>query len=132
MISKAGLRLTFYLDSRNYPSDFSDRLNTAARHFGFVGIEKHPTIFQLIEQFFNQLSFRWWRRPRHPYKRCRDASKAGRKFLGSTLTQATNPKGFSTSSLNTFISIAPSAPSIARWSNDPVADITVAMASSTT
>ena len=48
--------------------------------------------------------------------------------------QATSPSGFSHSSLNAFISAAPSAPSIARWSKLPVALITVAIckASSTT
>ena len=40
--------------------------------------------------------------------------------------QATNPSGFSTSALNAFICLAPSAPSIARWSKLPVALITVA------
>ena len=42
---------------------------------------------------------------------------------------ATSPSGFSTSCLNTCISCAPSAPSMARWSKLPVALITVAMAS---
>jgi len=48
--------------------------------------------------------------------------------------QATRPSGASHISLNTFISSAPSAPSMARWSKLPVALITVAMpsASSTT
>ena len=42
---------------------------------------------------------------------------------------ATSPSGASTSVLNTCISSAPSAPSMARWSKLPVALITVAMAS---
>ena len=60
--------------------------------------------------------------------------KAGAKFLLPKQTQATSPSGFSHSSLNTFISSAPSAPSMARWSKLPVALITVAIckASSTT
>src|SRR5690349_15625484 len=43
--------------------------------------------------------------------------------------QASIPSGFSTSRLNACISFAPSAPSMARWSKLPVADITVAICS---
>ena len=42
---------------------------------------------------------------------------------------ATSPSGFSTRSLKVFINSAPSAPSIARWSKLPVADMMVAIAS---
>src|SRR3546814_3540816 len=40
---------------------------------------------------------------------------------------ATSPSGFSTICLNACINCAPSAPSIARWSKLPVADMTVAI-----
>src|SRR6476469_9740781 len=41
--------------------------------------------------------------------------------------QVSIPSGFSTSFLNTFMSFAPSAPSMARWSKLPVALMTVAI-----
>ena len=43
------------------------------------------------------------------------------------VSYASIPSGFSTSRLNAFISRAPSAPSMARWSKLPVALITVAI-----
>ena len=43
------------------------------------------------------------------------------------LAQASIPSGFSTRRLNACISLAPSAPSMARWSKLPVALITVAI-----
>src|SRR3546814_1946973 len=42
-----------------------------------------------------------------------------RGYLPSRAFYATSPSGFSTSSLKVFISRAPSAPSIARWSTLP-------------
>src|SRR5690606_35353250 len=53
-----------------------------------------------------------------------DRTSSSRKTLRA---YATRPSGFSQSSLNTFISSAPSVPFIARWSKLPVALITVAI-----
>jgi hypothetical protein len=54
----------------------------------------------------------------------RDADEGNPRLAGH---YASIPSGFSTSRLKTFISRAPSAPSMARWSKLPVALITVAI-----